>query len=173
LTADRSKNPEVEADVIRLGDVKVRDVEKLLNHYSLRLVKVAEAEPIPGSYWGEPEAGLCGNLVYARCDTPMHSLLHETSHVICMTGARRAALHRDAGGDDLEEAAVCYMQIILADEIPGLGRDCLMRDMDAWGYSFRLGSTARWFASDADDALSFLQTHDLIAENGTPTWSFR
>ena len=58
------------------------------------------------------------------------------------------ARHWDnAGGDDLEESAVCFLQVILADFLDGVGRDRLMRDMDAWGYSFRLGSTAAWSAA--------------------------
>ncbi len=28
----------------------------------------------------------------------------------------------------------------------------MCRDMDEWGYSFRLGSAANWFAEDAEDA---------------------
>ena len=47
----------------------------------------------------------------------MHSVLHESSHYICMSPERRAALDRDAGGDDLEEAAVCYLQVLLAGEL--------------------------------------------------------
>ncbi|NIS90685.1 MAG: hypothetical protein GTN98_11520, partial [Woeseiaceae bacterium] len=48
-----------------------------------------------------------------RSDTPVHSLLHETCHIICMSRERRAELETDAGGDDLEEAAVCYLQVLL------------------------------------------------------------
>ena len=109
-------------------------------------------EDLPGSYWGESEAGLRGNVLYVRADTPLHSLLHELSHFVCMTPARRAGLDRDAGGDDAEECAVCYLQILLADEIPALGRARMFADMDAWGYSFRFGSARAWFESDAADA---------------------
>ena len=59
-----------------------------------------------------------GNTLYVRADTPVHSLLHELSHYVCMTPERRAGLDRDAGGDDAEECAVCYLQILLADELP-------------------------------------------------------
>ena len=38
-----------------------------------------------------------------------------------MTPERRVGLDRDAGGDDPEENAVCYLQILLADELPGVG----------------------------------------------------
>jgi hypothetical protein len=34
--------------------------------------------------------------------------------------------------------------------------------MDAWGYTFRLGSAARWFAEDADDARRWLLARGLI-----------
>ena len=78
-----------------------------------------------------------------------------------MDAARRAGLHTDAGGDDVEECAVCYLQILLADRLPGVGRARLMRDMDAWGYSFRLGSTAAWFEHDAEDARAWLRERGL------------
>ena len=107
---------------------------------------------LPGSYWGESEAGLRGNVLYVRADTPLHSLLHELSHFVCMSPERRAGLDRDAGGDDAEECAVCYLQILLADELPQLGRERMFEDMDAWGYTFRLGSSRAWFERDAADA---------------------
>ena len=111
--------------------------------------------------------------VYVRLDTPIHSLLHETCHLICMDEQRRAGLERDAGGDDLEEAAVCYLQIVLADYLPGVGRDRLMRDMDAWGYSFRLGSSRAWFESDAEDAYAWLLDHGLLEAGGRPAFRLR
>ena len=40
--------------------------------------------------------------------------------------------------------------------LPGVGRERLMKDMDAWGYSFRLGSTRLWFEQDAEDAKEWL-----------------
>ena len=111
--------------------------------------------------------------VYVRRDTPVHSLLHETCHVICMDENRRAGLERDAGGNDIEEAAVCYLQILLADHLPGVGRDRLMQDMDAWGYSFRLGSSRAWFESDAADARAWLLEHGLLSATGTPVFALR
>lgn len=33
----------------------------------------------------------------------------------------------------------------------------MCRDMDSWGYSFRLGSARTWFNEDADDAVEFLK----------------
>lgn len=129
--------------------------------------------PITGSFWGDEEAGIVGCRVYVRDDTPVHSLLHETCHTICMTSERREQLETDAGGDDLEEAAVCYLQILLADHIEGVGREKLMQDMDAWGYSFRLGSTLRWFLDDAEDAHKWLIDNDLIDDRKQPTFRLR
>jgi hypothetical protein len=90
-----------------------------------------------------------------------------------MNEQRRAGLERDAGGDDIEEAAVCYLQVVLADYLPGVGRDRLMRDMDAWGYSFRLGSSRAWFDSDAEDARAWLLERKLLIEAGTPAFVLR
>jgi hypothetical protein len=148
-------------------------VALLLNRYGLELILTAPQEVIPGSYWGESEAGLKGQRLYARLDTPAHSVLHEASHYICMTPERRAGLDRDAGGDDLEEAAVCYLQVLLAGELAGVGRERLCADMDAWGYSFRLGTTHAWFSGDAEDARAWLSEHGIIDDSGRPTGALR
>ena len=136
-------------------------VAALLDRYGLRLALVAPEEVTPGSYWGETEAGLLGDRLYARLDTPVHSVLHEAGHYICMTPERRAGLDRDAGGDDLEESAVCYLQVLLAGELHGVGVERAIADMDAWGYSFRLGSTRAWFENDAQDARRWLRQHGV------------
>ncbi len=127
-------------------------LEMLLDRYGLELTLVAPEQVIPGSFWGEREAGLIGSKIYVRLDTPVHSVLHEGAHFMCMTAERRAGLDTDAGGDDWEENAVCYLQILLADVLPNVGRERMCRDMDEWGYTFRLGSAAIWFAEDAEDA---------------------
>ena len=98
----------------------------------------------------------------ARVDTPLHSILHEAAHYICMSPERRVGLDRDAGGDDAEENAVCYLQILLASRLRGFGREAAWRDMDEWGYSFRLGSTQAWFEQDAADARDWLVVHGII-----------
>ncbi|HEY5264706.1 MAG TPA: hypothetical protein VIJ37_06905 [Steroidobacteraceae bacterium] len=144
-------------------------LELLLDRYGLALQLVAPEEVIPGSYWGEREAGLIGNKVFARLDTPVHSVLHESAHFICMTPERRAGLDTDAGGDDAEENAVCYLQIIMADSLAEVGRERMCRDMDDWGYSFRLGSAATWFAEDAEDARLWLMRHSLLDAQGCVT----
>lgn len=148
-------------------------LQLLLDRYGLELKLVAPQQVIPGSYWGEREAGLIGNVLYARLDTPLHSVLHESAHFICMTPERRAALDTDAGGDDAEESAVCYLQILMGESLPQVGRERMCRDMDEWGYSFRLGSSARWFAEDADDAREWLLRHGLIDEAGRITHAVR
>jgi len=77
---------------------------------------------------------------------------------------RRASVHTDATDSDEEEDATCYLQILLADALPGVGRARLMADMDAWGYTFRLGSTRAWFEHDAEDARTWLLLHGLPAD---------
>jgi hypothetical protein len=144
----------------------------LLARYGLTLVRVAGDTAIPGSYWGESEAGIVGRTVYARHDTPLHSLLHEAGHVICMDEARRARLDTDAGGDYAEEDAVCYLQIVLAGTL-GITPAAICADMDAWGYTFRLGSAYAWFTGDADDARRWLVAHRLLTDVGELTWSLR
>jgi hypothetical protein len=144
-------------------------VAVLLERYGMQLMLVAPDEVIPGSYWGDSEAGLRGDRLYARLDTPIHSVLHEACHYICMAPERRAGLDKDAGGDDLEESAVCYLQVLLGDELPGVGRHRLIEDMDAWGYSFRLGSTRAWFEGDADDARAWLREYGVIDGRDRPT----
>ena len=145
----------------------------LLERYGLDLVLVAPEQLIPGSYWGEREAGLIGAKIYARLDTPLHSVLHETAHFACMTPERRAGLDTDAGGDDAEESAVCYLQILMAESLPNAGAERMCRDMDEWGYSFRLGSAAQWFAEDAEDARRWLEQHGLIDAAGRVTHTLR
>ena len=143
--------------MLTLADIGFAAPTALLARYGLALVRVADGAPIPGSYWGECEAGLVGACVHARADTPVHSLLHEAAHLLVMPPERRARVHTDASDCQFEEDAACYLQLLLADWLPGVGRERLMADMDAWGYSFRLGSTRAWFEHDAEDARDFLR----------------
>jgi len=147
--------------VLRLADIGFEAPAQLLSGFGLALERVPDGAPIPGSYWGECEAGLIGCTVYARADTPVHSLLHEACHLVVMPPERRAAVHTDATDSVPEEDATCCLQILLADRLPGVGRDRLMADMDAWGYTFRLGSARAWFEHDADDARAFLAARGL------------
>ncbi|MFP7723684.1 hypothetical protein [Lysobacter sp. A3-1-A15] len=148
--------------MLTLADIGFDAPARLLAGHGLRLVAVADGEPIPGSYWGECEAGLIGSDVFARGDTPVHSLLHEACHLAVMPTARRARVHTDATDCQLEEDAACYLQVLWADALPGVGRDRVMADMDAWGYTFRLGSTRAWFERDAEDARAWLQARGLL-----------
>ena len=70
--------------VLRLDDISVADAAALLARYDLVLEQVPAGAPIPGSYWGEPEAGIIGSTVYVRGDTPVHSMLHEACHLIVL-----------------------------------------------------------------------------------------
>lgn len=175
------------------GSALTPALRTVLNRFGITLHLIAKDQPIPGTFWGEPEAGLIGTRLgtrlgtrsdtrlgtklsvelYARADTPVHSILHEACHCICMDANRRAALHTDAGGTALEECGVCYLSILLADQLPNYDRVRMLEDMDHWGYSFRLGSSAAWFEGDADDAQQWLHAHGLIDSNRRITWNIR
>jgi hypothetical protein len=49
----------------------------------------------------------------------------------------------------------------------------MFRDMDDWGYTFRLGSAAAWFEQDAEDARAWLVEHGLTDRAGTLTYACR
>jgi hypothetical protein len=145
------------SSVTPVAELGLRVLRGLFAPHGLDLVEVPPGAAIPGSHWGEPEAGLIGNRLFLRPDTPVHSVLHEGSHWLCLDPARRASLHTDACGTDVEEHAVCYLQCCLAAKLPGYSRERCFADMDAWGYTFILGSAAAWFAGDSDDARTWLQ----------------
>ncbi len=150
-----------------------QQLKTLLSVYGIQIIDVAEDERIPGSFFGEREAGLIGHQLYLRDDTPVHSALHEAGHYICMDPERRAALDTDAEGDYDEENGVCFLQILLAGFVDKLGRARMLRDMDRWGYTFRLGSAKSWFEQDADDARDWLIKHGIIHPSLEPTWQLR
>lgn len=159
--------------MLLISDLDPESIEALLRKFQLSIEFLPDGRPISGSFWGESEAGIVGGRVFVRGDTPIHSLLHEVSHIVCMTPQRRAKLHGNAGGDDPEECAVCYLQIILGDELPGAGAARIMQDMDDWGYSFRLGSARRWFEEDAEDAREWLCGQRLLRADLRPTFRLR
>ena len=154
---------DAEPQVTRVGDIAFEDAAALLARHALQLHHVADGAPIPGSYWGEPEAGIIASDVYVRNDTPVHSMLHEACHLIVLPPERRALVHTDATDSVPEEDATCYLQIVLAAQLPGVGSAQLMADMDAWGYTYRLGSTQAWFEQDAEDARAWLIERGLLA----------
>jgi len=160
-------------DVLLVNGIDRVALGVLLDRYGLKMTLVAPEDAIPGSYWGGREAGLVGDKLYLRLDTPVHSVLHEAAHFVCMSAERRAGLDTDAGGDHAEENGVCYLQVILADQVPNVGHERLFRDMDAWGYSFRLGSAAAWFHEDAADARRWLIDHGLLDSGDRPTYACR
>jgi hypothetical protein len=161
------------APVVTLAELDAHEVAALVASYGARLVELAAHDTIPGSYWGEAEAGLVGDAVYMRADTPAHSLLHELCHYICMDDARRASLETDAGGNDDEESAVCYLQVLLAERLHGFGSERCLSDMDAWGYSFREGSARAWFGGDGAFARAWLLEHELIDAEHRPLTKLR
>ncbi|HEY4582891.1 MAG TPA: hypothetical protein VIG88_08510 [Lysobacter sp.] len=148
--------------MLTLADIDFDAVAALLARFGLALVRVADGEAIPGSYWGDREAGLIGSTVYARGDTPVHSLLHEAGHLIVLPPERRARVHTDATDSIDEENAVCVLQALLGDALPGVGADRVLADMDAWGYTFRLGSARAYVENDADDAWAWLARAGLV-----------
>lgn len=173
LNEPNPQNQSANKLIVRLCELEPQALQGLLHPYGLIIKTVDNTQDIPGSFWGDEEAGLIGNTLYVRADTPIHSALHEACHYICMDSARRHNLDTNAGGNYDEENAVCYLQILLANYLPPLNKTRMMADMDAWGYSFRLGSTARWFHEDAEDARNWLIKKGIIDKAGTPTWKLR
>ena len=152
--------------VLTLADTGFGDAAALLARFGRALHRVADAAPIPGSYWGDAEAGIIGSDVYARADTPVHSLLHEAGHLIVLPPERRAGVHTDATDSVPEEDAVCVLQGLLGDALPGVGRARVWADMDAWGYTFRLGSARAYVEHDAGEAWQWLREHGLVDAGG-------
>ncbi len=159
--------------MLRMGGLDRVAVAMLLSRYGLDLRMLAPGVQLPGSYWGDSEAGLKATTLYARPDTPLHSVLHETAHFICMTPERRAGLDTNAGGDDAEECGVCYLQLLLSAELTQCGFNRACDDMDEWGYSFRLGSTRAWFENDAADARLWLLDAGILDSAGRLTGQCR
>ena len=153
---------ESQENVHRFKDCDQQALLGLVKKLGMQVRIVDSGVEIPGSFWGDDEAGLINDVLYLRADTPVHSALHETCHFVCMDEKRRASLHTNAGGDADEENAVCYLQILLSDALPDMDQQKIFADMDAWGYSFRLGSAQAWFENDADDARHWLESRGLL-----------
>jgi hypothetical protein len=152
--------------MLTLADIGFEAPASLLARYGLTLVRVADGAGIPGSYWGGAEAGIIGSTVHARADTPVHSLLHEAGHLIVLPPERRALVHTDATDSVPEEDAVCVLQGLLGDALPGVGRAQVWADMDSWGYTFRLGSARAYVEQDAEHAWRWLRERGLIDDHG-------
>jgi len=157
----------IQTEVRLYSQFSATRISDLLTPFGLIIKEIStnslsQTQSIPGSYWGESEAGLIANKLYIRGDTPIHSLLHEACHYICMDKNRRNSLDTDAGGDYDEENAVCYLQILLSEHLENFNRNAMFKDMDTWGYTFRLGSAQRWFQEDAQDAKKWLLDKNII-----------
>lgn len=160
-------------NILTCADIDLSQLQLLLGRYHLNIHCVDVHKEIPGSWFGDSEAGIIKNNLYIRMDTPIHSALHESCHYICMDQGRRKNLHTDAGGDYDEENCVCYLSILLSDFIENFGRERMFSDMDEWGYTFRLGSSQAWFEKDAEETLEWLLSKQLISAAHTPTWHVR
>jgi hypothetical protein len=158
----QSVTGQCESGVLTLANIEFNAATALLALYGLAFETVPDGSPIPGSYWGDPEAGIIGSTVYARADTPVHSLLHEAAHLIVLPPERRAVVHTDATDSVEEEDAVLVLQALLADTLPGVGRARMCEDMDRWGYTFRLGSARNYIERDADSAWRWLADRNLV-----------
>ncbi len=156
--------------ILTCADIDFLQLQQLLDRYGLIIHKAEDNKKIPGSWFGDPEAGIIKNNLYVRNDTPVHSALHESCHYVCMDETRRKVLHTNVGGDFDEENAVCYLSILLSDFIDGFGRERMFADMDEWGYTFRLGSSQAWLEEDAEDALEWLLKNKIINCHLEPTW---
>ena len=124
----------IPADVLRVGEVADASVVGLSRKFGVELRQFDAGEMLPGSYWGESEAGLRANVLSVRADTPLHSLLHELSHYVCMTPERRAGLDRDAGGDDeedLRDISFDEAQLLAKEREQEILRAALARDLVA------------------------------------------
>ena len=148
--------------MLTLADIGFEAPRALLARYKLDLIQVDINESIPGTFWGGREAGVIGHTVYARLDTPIHSLLHEAGHLIVLPEEKRRLVHTDASDSVAEEDAVCVLQALLGDQLPGVGKEQIWADMDEWGYTFRLGSAKAYFEKDACEAFAFLMAQGLM-----------
>ncbi len=159
--------------MLNWSDCKQQSIKKLLSRYDVIIKHIDNDKEIPGSFWGDSEAGIIKNELWVRNDTPVHSLLHEVCHYICMDQQRRTDLDTDAGGDYDEENGVCYLQILLADRIDNYSSESTLSEMDEWGYSFRLGSAKAWFENDSDDAHNWLVSHNILTGDRHITFNLR
>jgi len=159
--------------MVSLEEFEIAELQPILGRYGMQLNKLSSTAKIPYSYWGAPEAGRKNDQLFTRDDTPLHSLLHEACHYVCMPEKQRNSDDPDAAGSTAEENATCYLQILLADHIVRYDRKQQMQDMDNWGYSFRLGSASAWFQQDAEDAKKWLVQHKIIDMHDNISWKLR
>ncbi|MBP3194486.1 MAG: hypothetical protein J6M05_02315 [Cardiobacteriaceae bacterium] len=165
------ENNQTAPKVQLLSEINCQNLCNLLLKFGLKTEFVADGADIPGTYWGEPEAGLISDTLFVRRDTPVHSALHEAAHWICMDDKRRRNLHTEAGGTVMEECAVNWLQILLAEELSDVGRENMLADMTAWKYSYREGSVYAWLKGDGLEARDWLIEKQIINKDGELTFS--
>jgi len=114
-------------EVVRAASLGWQPLRDLLEPFGLQIQIVPAEQAIPGSHWGDDEAGLIGSRLYARTDTPVHSILHESGHWLLMEPERRLKLHTDAGGIRLGSARRWFEEdaedarLALLERLPHLG----------------------------------------------------
>src|SRR3569623_1999329 len=78
-------------NVVTCGEIQFSALEDVLSPYGIDVLPVPDGQPITGTHFGEPEAGLIAHRLYVRSDTPVHSALHEAcSPPVCAATAWRA-----------------------------------------------------------------------------------
>ena len=104
--------------------------------------------------------------------------LYPTKRAICLTalgapvalGVALAApqLWGVAAAWIVMTAGLLLADALLAARLEGYSQQQLFADMDAWGYTFVLGSAQAWFERDAEDGRDWLLRHGLIDQNEQP-----
>src|SRR3569833_2073887 len=83
-------------NVVTCGEIQLSALQDVLSPYGIDVLPVPDAQPIPGTHFGDPEAGLIAHRLYIRSATPVHSALHDACHYLCMASARRARVAHPA-----------------------------------------------------------------------------
>ena len=59
--------------MLTVANLPAQALQDLLHTYSILVESVANGEVIPGSFWGDSEAGIIRDTLYVRPETPVHS----------------------------------------------------------------------------------------------------
>jgi len=141
-----------------------------LDRYGLSLHLVAPDEVIPARI-GASARRADGIQIFARLDTagafgaargrPFY--LHDAGT------ARRLGYRcrrRSCGRE-----CVCYLQIILAQSLPNVGRERMCRDMDEWAIRSGWEAPRSGSIQDAEDARDWLMRHGVLDSQSRPTYA--
>ncbi len=71
--------------VLKLSEIDHIKLARLPARYNLELIVVDNEEKIPGSFWGDSEAGLVSNKLYARLDTNAEDALNWLKYQLLLT----------------------------------------------------------------------------------------